>query len=119
MGIIRKTLVAGTVTAAATLGYIGSATTLTRPLPVNDSVFKSKLYKKHNIHRNPPTQDVVTKRVPLDKIRPELLEKEGDIVLEFCRGVWTSPGTCANPQKQISSPLGSLVNDSPPDYIFF
>ncbi|TLD32711.1 hypothetical protein PspLS_01002 [Pyricularia sp. CBS 133598] len=91
MGIIRKTLVAGTVTAAATLGYIGSATTLIRPLPVNDSVFTSKLYKKHNIHRNPPTQDVVTKRVPLDKIRPELLEKEGDIVLEFCRGVWTSP----------------------------
>lgn len=91
MGVIRKTLVAGTLTAAATLGYIGTATNLTRPLPANDSIFSSKLYKKHNVHRNPPTQDVVTRRVSLDKIRPELLEKEGALVLEFCRGVWTSP----------------------------
>jgi hypothetical protein len=94
MGIFRKTLLTGTLTAAVTVGYLGQSTTLVRPLPPRDPIFRSKPFKRFNIHKNPLTQDVCLKRVPLDKVRPELLEpgKEADLVLEFCRGVWSGLG---------------------------
>ena len=44
------------------------------------------------MHNNASTQDVVTKRIPLDKIKPELLEKHDELVTEFCRGVWSGWG---------------------------
>ena len=28
----------------------------------------------------------------MSKIKPELLEREGDLALEFCRGVWGGLG---------------------------
>ncbi|KAL8288500.1 hypothetical protein RB601_004771 [Gaeumannomyces tritici] len=92
MGIIRKTLLVGTLTAATAVGYLNSSTVVVQPLPPRDPLFSSKLWKRSNPNKNQATQDICLKHIPLDDIRPELLEREGDLVLEFCRGVWSSLG---------------------------
>lgn len=79
----------GTTTSAA---YLAAKNPVISPLPPSDPIWTSSLYKKHNPSRNPATQDVCIKRIPLDKIRPELLQKDGDLALEFCRGVWSGWG---------------------------
>lgn len=92
MGIIRKAVLGALVSGAAAVGYIGGSTTIISPLPVNDPIWASKIYKKMNAHQNPSTNDACIKTVPLDKIRPELLQKEGDLALEFCRGLFSGWG---------------------------
>ncbi|KAK3689666.1 hypothetical protein B0T22DRAFT_176571 [Podospora appendiculata] len=89
MGLFKKTCYTGILTAASFLGYVGATTTIIAPLPKDDAIWSSRSYLQGNIHQNPPTQDVCLKRVPLDKIRPELLRKEGDLALELCRGIWS------------------------------
>ncbi len=98
MGLIRKTIFAGTLAGAGFVGYLGASSTIISPLSRDDSVFKLKSYKKLNIHNNGATQDICVKRIPLNKVKPELLQKEGDLVQEFCRGVWGGWGTCAPPR---------------------
>lgn len=80
-------------------GYLGASTTVISPLPEDDPLWRSKSFAKYNLHRNPSTQDICLKRIPLGKIRPELLENEGDFALEFCRGVWSGLGTQARKQR--------------------
>lgn len=92
MGIIKKTFYTGVLTGAGLLGYLGTTTTLTSPLPRDDPIWRSRTYAKYNVHGNASMHDVVTKRIPLDKIKPELLQKEGGVVLELCRGVWGGLG---------------------------
>ncbi|KAK3376781.1 hypothetical protein B0T24DRAFT_677644 [Lasiosphaeria ovina] len=92
MGVIKKTVYTGVLTGASFLGYLGATTTIISPLPRDDALFRSATFAKYNVHRNPSTQDICVKRIPLNKIRPELLENEGDLVLEFCRGVWSGLG---------------------------
>ncbi|KAK3313253.1 hypothetical protein B0H66DRAFT_389174 [Apodospora peruviana] len=92
MGLIKKTLYTGILTGASVFGYLGATTTIISPLPRDDPLWSSKSFAKFNVHNNASTQDVCVKRVPIDKIRPELLEKEGDLALEFCRGVWGGLG---------------------------
>ncbi|KAK4140452.1 uncharacterized protein C8A04DRAFT_14931 [Dichotomopilus funicola] len=88
MGLIKKVTLSTVGLGSAALGYLGLATTIVSPLPADDPLWQSKSFAKYNRHRNPSTQDICVKRIPLAKIRPELLEKEGDLALEFCRGVW-------------------------------
>ncbi|KAK3937145.1 hypothetical protein QBC46DRAFT_393370 [Diplogelasinospora grovesii] len=92
MGIIRKTFYTTVLTGASVFGYLGSTTTLISPLPQDDPFWRSRSFARYNVHHNACTQDICVKRIPLDKIRPELLQKEGDLVLEFCRGVWGGLG---------------------------
>ncbi|KAK0611460.1 hypothetical protein B0T14DRAFT_500553 [Immersiella caudata] len=92
MGIIRKSFYTTVLTGAGVFGYLGVNTTLVSPLPGTDPVWKSKSYARYNIHRNAAMHDVAFKRIPLDKVKPELLEKEGSLVLEFCRGMWGGLG---------------------------
>lgn len=92
MGIIKKTIYTTVLTGTAFVGYVAGSTSIIYPLPRNDPIWSSKAFRRYNIHNNPTTQDVCIKRIPLDKIRPELLEKEGDLALEFCRGVWAGWG---------------------------
>ncbi|KAK0625164.1 hypothetical protein B0T17DRAFT_590823 [Bombardia bombarda] len=92
MGLIKKTLLTGALTGAGVLGYIGATTTIISPLPKDDPIWSSRTYAKYNMHQNPATQDVCVKRIPLSKIRPELLQKEGDLAVEFSRGVWSGLG---------------------------
>ncbi|KAF3763442.1 hypothetical protein M406DRAFT_261325 [Cryphonectria parasitica EP155] len=88
MGIIKRTFYTTVLTGTAFVGYIAGTTSIICPLPRDDPIWSSKTYARYNIYNNPTTQDVCIKRVPLDKIRPELLQKEGDLAVEFCRGVW-------------------------------
>ncbi|KAM7191649.1 hypothetical protein V8F33_008745 [Rhypophila sp. PSN 637] len=92
MGIIKKTFYTGFLTGASVLGYLGATTTVDSPLRRDDPLFTSKSFVKHNVYRNASTQDICTKRIPLDKIKPELLQKEGALALELCRGVWGGLG---------------------------
>lgn len=95
MGIIRKTFLTGltgVAGAGAFVTYLHSQTSLICPLPYSDPIWSSAPYQRYNIHRNPSTQDVVLKRIPIDKIRPELLKEDGALVTEFCRGVWAGWG---------------------------
>jgi hypothetical protein len=100
MGIIRKTIYTGVLTGLGVAGYLGASTTLARPLPRDDRLFSSKIYSQYNKHHNGSAQDVVVKRIPLSKIRPELLQNEGDLAVEFCRGVWSGLGTSLPPSNQ-------------------
>lgn len=92
MGIIKKTFYTTVLTGTAFVGYVAGSTSIIRPLPRDDPIWKSNPFNRYNVQNNPSTQDVCIKRVPLSKIRPELLEKDGDLALEFCRGVWAGWG---------------------------
>lgn len=92
MGIIKRTIATGILTGTAFVGYVAGTTSVICPLPLDDPVWSSSTYKRHNVHGNPATQDVCIRRIPLSKVRPELLQNEGDLALEFCRGVWSGWG---------------------------
>ncbi|EAQ83180.1 hypothetical protein CHGG_09584 [Chaetomium globosum CBS 148.51] len=92
MGIIKKVTLTTLGLGTGVLGYLGASTSIVSPIPEDDPLWRSKSYTKYNSHRNPSTQDVCIKRIPLTKIKPELLEREGDLALEFCRGVWAGLG---------------------------
>ena len=95
MGFLRKLKVftgIATGVGAGALGYLGASTTVISPLPHDDPLWRSSSHAKYNLHQNPSTQDICIKRIPLSKIKPELLQNEGDLALEFCRGVWGGLG---------------------------
>lgn len=92
MGIIRKAAIGVTAGTAAAVGYLRLSTSIITPIPLNDALYSSGVYKKYNPHRNAATNDICLKTIPLNRIRPELLQKEGDLALEFCRGVWSGWG---------------------------
>ncbi|OTB06779.1 hypothetical protein M426DRAFT_318489 [Hypoxylon sp. CI-4A] len=98
MGIIRTALltsvwgVTGSVASVgAGMAYLAASTTLV-DITKNDPMFKSKTWAKYNPKGNPALQDVVIKRIPLSKIRPDLRDNEEALTLEFCRGVWSRWG---------------------------
>lgn len=125
MGIIRKVTVGVTVGTAAALGYIRTSTSIISPIPLNDPLYGSSSYKKYNVHHNAATNDICVKTIPLSRIRPELRQKEGELALEFCRGVWSSWGeslsklsslfysslACINTQEHCSG-IGNIANES-------
>src|SRR3569833_4356364 len=95
MGIIRKTIFTATAGTAAFVGYLHATTSIQCPLPSDDPIWTSKPYRRFNIHRNASTQDIVFRRIPIDEVKPELLQKEGALVGAFCQGVWSGLGTCS------------------------
>ncbi|KAI6791223.1 hypothetical protein KC363_g2944 [Hortaea werneckii] len=68
------------------------------PVPPTDYIFNHTLYARFNPNNAPVTQDICTRKVPLDKIKPELLEAErsekgqGKLVEAFCQGIWGGLG---------------------------
>ncbi|RGP62695.1 hypothetical protein FSPOR_9082 [Fusarium sporotrichioides] len=90
--IVRKTIVPGLLGTSTAAAYLASQNPVISPLPANDPIWSSRLFRRANPNGNPATQDVVIKRIPLDNIRPELLQKNGDLALEFCRGIWSGWG---------------------------
>lgn len=101
MGLIKRTIYTSVLAGTAFVGYVASSTSIICPLPRDDPLLSSKIFARYNVQKNPATQDVCIKRIPLDKVRPELLQKEGDLVVEFCRGVWAGWGTiCRSPSSR-------------------
>lgn len=98
MGLLRTTLLTGALTGlgsaagvGATMAYILSSSKIV-DLTRKDPLFCDKTYARYNPRGNPPLADVVIKRVPLTKIKPELRNDEEALTLEFCRGVWSRWG---------------------------
>ncbi|KAI6092668.1 hypothetical protein F4821DRAFT_224596 [Hypoxylon rubiginosum] len=98
MGIIRTALLTsiygvtgGVASVGAGMAYLATTTSIVE-LTKADPMFKTKTYTKYNPKDNPALQDVVIKRIPLSKIRPELRDNEEALTLEFCRGVWSRWG---------------------------
>ena len=94
MGILRTTTA---VVGWGSLATVGTFVTLTRnsrfvPLATTDEIFTNVFYLRNNPERNPTTHDLCVRVVPLAKIRPELLEKDGKLVEAFCAGVWSGAG---------------------------
>lgn len=97
MGIVRTTLsIAGWGSLASVAGWVA----MTRnckvvPIPASDYIFNHTLYARNNPNNAPVTQDICIRRVPLSKIKPELLEgaEDGKLVEAFCQGVWSGLGT--------------------------
>ncbi|KXJ94278.1 hypothetical protein Micbo1qcDRAFT_193486 [Microdochium bolleyi] len=98
MGVLRTALMTGLWTGVgsaagvgATMAYILSSSRIT-DLTRNDPMLWDKTYARYNPRGNPALTDVVTKRVPLSKIKPELRDNEEALTLEFCRGIWSRWG---------------------------
>ncbi|KAI6708391.1 hypothetical protein JHW43_009072, partial [Diplocarpon mali] len=97
---IRKMGVIRTLLSTAALGGVGGGAAFawwTRnskfvPMTPSDAIFSSSAYAVQNPNRNPATQDLCVRRVPLTRIKPQLLEKEGKLVEAFCAGVWAGYG---------------------------
>ncbi|KAH7186094.1 uncharacterized protein B0J16DRAFT_415364 [Fusarium flagelliforme] len=90
--IARKAIMPSLLATSTGAAYLASQNPVISPLPANDPIWSSRLFRRANPNGNPATQDVVIKRIPLEKIKPELLQKNGDLALEFCRGVWSGWG---------------------------
>lgn len=95
MGIISglfKTATLGAVAAGGTF-YVATFRSTFVPFDPSDPILSSSAFKKYNPDNNPPTKDLCIRKVPLSKIDPELLEKDGKLVEAFCGGVWSGLGS--------------------------
>src|SRR4051812_15008525 len=103
MGVLRRAVQRVTldVTIAALVAQtsfaIWTRNSPVHPLGPEDPLLASAAYAHQNPNRNPQMKDVCVRRVPLDRIRPELLEREGGLVEAFCAGVWSGWGECSLP----------------------
>jgi hypothetical protein len=94
MGFIRTVLNTAILGGAGSAGAFAFWTRNSKfvPLSPTDPIFSSAAYARNNPNRNPATQDLCVRKVPLSKIKPHLLEKEGKLVEAFCAGVWGGLG---------------------------
>ncbi|KAK7428298.1 hypothetical protein QQZ08_005195 [Neonectria magnoliae] len=92
MGILSKTVFTTLLGTSSAAAYLAARNPVISPLPADDPIWKSSVFRRHNPNRNPATQDVCIRRIPLDKVRPELLKNKGDLTVEFCRGLWSGLG---------------------------
>ncbi|KAH8668401.1 hypothetical protein BX600DRAFT_256092 [Xylariales sp. PMI_506] len=99
MGIIRKALGASVLGLSAGAAYLTTTTTLVTPLAGDDALLRSPLLRELNRFQNPIMTDLVVKRIPLSKIRPELRDDEAALSIEFNRVVWS--GWAHTPQRVI------------------
>ncbi|KAL0576424.1 hypothetical protein V5O48_005560 [Marasmius crinis-equi] len=60
--------------------------------PSSSPLFQANYVHTLNRDKNPTTYDDCMRKVPLDQIRPELLQKEGELVRAFSAGIWSGPG---------------------------
>ncbi|KAK4545639.1 hypothetical protein LTR36_002592 [Oleoguttula mirabilis] len=99
MGLLRTTLAITGYTSLATAAAFYAITrhSKIRPVSSSDYLFNHTLYARYNPNNAPVTQDVCVRRVPIGKIKPELLSlgkegEEGRLVEAFCAGVWGGLG---------------------------
>ena len=64
--------------------------------PGQEPLYKSPFYHKYNPYNNYSNADVVTRRIPLAHLKPELFEDARDggskLVEHFCGAIWSSFG---------------------------
>ena len=68
--------------------------------PTTDPIFRSPYYAQYNPSANQTTHDLCVRKLPLFKLRPELVEDARDggakLVESFCAGVWGGFGMCSS-----------------------
>ncbi|KAK3186410.1 hypothetical protein K4F52_004711 [Lecanicillium sp. MT-2017a] len=92
MGLIRKAFFFSAFGTTGVAAYLAAKNPIISPLAATDAIWKSSVFRKYNPSANPATQDVCIKRIPIDKIRPELIKNPSALTLEYCRGVWSGVG---------------------------
>jgi hypothetical protein len=94
MGLFSRLLKVSAAGTVASIGVFWGATRndVFEPIDTSDPIFQSAFFKTFNPNRNPTLHDVCVRRIPLDKIKPELLENKGKLVEAFCAGVWGGMG---------------------------
>lgn len=94
MGLIKRFLKISAAGSVATVGVFFGATRndVFEHMDTSDPIFQSPFYKKFNPENNPTLHDLCVRRMPLDKIKPELLENKGKLTEAFCAGVWGGMG---------------------------
>lgn len=92
MGLIRKAFFFSAFGTTGVAAYLAAKNPVISPLAATDAIWKSSVFRKYNPSANPATQDVCIKRIPIDKIRPELIKNPSALTLEYCRGVWSGVG---------------------------
>ena len=88
--LIQTTLVGGAATTGAF--FVGVRNSKFVPLSASDPIWSSAAFNKFNPEKNPTTNDLCVRKVPLNQLKPQLLEKEGRLVEGFCAGVWGGLG---------------------------
>lgn len=89
MGLLRKAVA---VTGWGALGTAVAFTVYTRKskiydLPPTDYLLGTTILARFNPYNNPMMQDICVRRVPIERIRPELLQREGKLVEAFSAGI--------------------------------
>ncbi|PGH03435.1 hypothetical protein AJ80_08683 [Polytolypa hystricis UAMH7299] len=94
MGLIRSLFKSSVLAGGAGVGAFWYFTRDSKfvPLSPSDYLFQSSYYRKCNPDSNPAISDLCVKTVPLSKIKPHLLEKEGKLVEAFCASVYGGLG---------------------------
>ncbi|KAF4632828.1 hypothetical protein G7Y89_g5290 [Cudoniella acicularis] len=96
MGVIRTLLNTAVIGGASGAGAFAFWTRNSKfiPFPATDPILSTPFFATNNPNKNPCTQDLCIRRVPLSRIKPQLLEKqeEGKLVEAFCAGVWSGLG---------------------------
>lgn len=62
------------------------------PLGLDDYLYHSTIMSRLNPDNHPAMSDICIREVPLSKIKPEVLNQEGKLVEEFCKGTWGGIG---------------------------
>ncbi|KAK1230164.1 hypothetical protein PQX77_006758 [Marasmius sp. AFHP31] len=89
---IAKTAALGGATGFGTFLFLTRKNEFVPMGPSNSPLFHSRHVKSWNPNDNATTHDDCMRKVPLDQIRPELLQKEGELVRAFVAGVWSGAG---------------------------
>jgi hypothetical protein len=94
MGLIKRALKISAAGTVASIGVFWGATRndVFEPMQTSDPIFQSPFFKKFNPEQNPTLHDLCVRRVPLEKIKPELLENKAKLTEAFCAGVWGGMG---------------------------
>ncbi|KAJ6017250.1 hypothetical protein N7451_000629 [Penicillium sp. IBT 35674x] len=94
MGLIKRALKISAAGTVATIGVFWGATRndVFEPMQTSDPIFQSPFFKKFNPEQNPTLHDLCVRRIPLEKIKPELLENKAKLTEAFCAGVWGGMG---------------------------
>lgn len=100
MGLIKRALKISAAGTVASIGVFWGATRndVFEPMQTSDPIFQSPFFKKFNPEQNPTLHDLCVRRIPLDKIKPELLENKAKLTEAFCAGVWGGMGKLNQPR---------------------
>ena len=106
---IAKTAALGGATGLGTFLFLTRKNEFVPMNPSNSPLFHSRFAKSWNPNDNATTHDDCLRKVPLDQIKPELLQKEGELVRAFAAGVWSGPGELLRTNTDAQSRLTHLV----------